>query len=558
MSTRLLAAASLILGLGSLVSAQTAGVYSRAMPPDAAAIQRLNLRTEWTLYLPVDNKRDPIATVQTIDDQLFVQTKTGLLIAIDAKTGQLQWSAMLGNGGHANIHPVAANSQFVYAANVTKLYSFHRYSGVTEFSTDMGTMPTAGLACDDTGVYLVLAMRPGAAGAHRVAVYDLPRPIGVKEAAANAALDPKNRDPRLQNPADDLAGRYPANGAYRTTNATEFEVSKRPPANEVPVGGLGGTRSPSLAALPKVTPPYSLEGQPSSPSLSTVPSLRQPYRMRNDYQRDIQQSPSIGTIPPSVAAALALTDLRPRGVEPPIRWEYGLTTRVMYPPLLTPYRVWLATDDRFVIALSKANKTTELVQPVSARISAPVAQGGVNAYVPLDDGTMVAFEGTAGNKTGGANILWRAQVGGIMSRTPLVTDDGVFAAGDNSGVSRVDRKTGEVIWRSDSAIDRVIAVNQEFAYLRDRQGRLHVFDARRPSDASSRHSVPLASINLQEFNIPITNTVSDRIFLAADNGLIVCLRDSSQKYARPMRMCPEATINPPPREKVGAALVPRN
>ena len=55
-----------------------------------------------------------------------------------------------------------------------------------------------------------------------------------------------------------------------------------------------------------------------------------------------------------------------------------------------------------------------------------------------------------------------------MNRTPLVTDDAVFAAGDNSGVARIDRKTGEVIWKSDIQIDRVMAVNHEFAYLRDR------------------------------------------------------------------------------------------
>lgn len=558
MVPRLAAAVALVLGLATLSAAQTLGVYSRAVPPDPAPLARLNLRTEWSLYLPIDGKRDTIASVQTLDDQLFVQTKTGLLIAVDARSGQIQWSANLGNGGHVNVYPVAVNSRYVYAANVTRLYSFHRYTGVTEFTVDLGTMPTAGLSADDAGVYLVLAMRPGSAGAHRIAVYDIPHPIGVEAAAANAAVDPKNRDPRLVNPVDDLATRYPSQGAYRSGNASEFESMRRPGVRDVPTGGLSGTKTPSLAALPRVTPPYTIEGQPTSPSLNPLPSLRQPYRMRNDFQKDIQQTPSIGTIPPSVAAALALTDLRPRGVEPPLRWEYGLMSRVLYAPLLTPMRVWLATDDRTVLALAKVDKTVELVQPVAARISATPSQAGLIAYVPLDDGTLMAIEGTTGNRAGGANVLWRAQVGGIMSRNPVVTEEAVFPAGDNSGVARVDRATGDVLWRSDSAIDRVVAVNNEFAYLRDRQGRLHVFDARRPTDPNSRKAVPLSGVDLGEFNIPVTNTATDRLFFAADNGLIVSLRDSSPKYATPVRMAPPATVNLPPRGKVGAAQVPIN
>jgi outer membrane protein assembly factor BamB len=551
MWSRLVAAAGLVLYLVNLSPAQPMGGYSRAIPPDSVPLARLNLKTEWTLNLPIEGKRDTIALIQTFDDQLFVQTRTGLLIAIDARTGQILWSAALGNGGYANVIPVAVNSQFVFTANVTRLYAFHRYTGVTEFSTDLGTLPTTGLAADESGVYAVLGIRPGSSGAHRVAVFDLPHPIGVQAAAANAKLDPKSRDPRLVNPVDDLAARYPATGAARTGNVTEFDQMRRPGAGEMPTGGYGGNRTPSLAAVQRVNPPYFSEVPQSAPSLNTLPSLRQPYRLRNDYQKDIQQSPSISTIPPSVAAALALTDLRPRGIEPPVRWEYGLTSRILYPLVLSPYRIWAVTDDRVMTAMSKVDKSIQVIQRTADPVAAPPSQGGTTGYFPIADGSVVAIDLTTGNVAGGATVTWRANVGGLANRTPLVSNEAVFAAGDNSGVVRVDRTTGELIWRSDAPIDRVAAVNEEFAYLRDRQGRLHVFDARRPTDPNTRRSAPLAGMELGEFNVPVTNTSTDRIYLAADNGLIVCLRDASAKYARPVRMSPEVIVNPPPKVKEG-------
>lgn len=550
MLPRLFAAVGLLVSLVGLGSAQTNGITSRAMPPDPGQLQRLNLKNEWSLYLPIENTRDSISLIQTFDDQLFIQTRTGLLIVVDARTGQIQWSAKLGNGGYTNVQPVAVNSMFVFASNVTRLYSFHRYSGVAEFSTDLGTMPTTGLAADESGVYTVLAMRPGGAGAHRIAVYDLPRPISVLEASANRELEAKNRDQKLVNPVDDLIVRYPPPGGYRAKNVTEFESMPRPTINEVPVGGLTSSRTPSLAAAPRVTPPYTRDVVQPTPSLGLLPSLRQPYRMRNDFQQDIQRTPSLQTIPPSVAAALALTDLRPRGVEPRMRWEYGITGRILFTPLLSPLRAWVATDGQVLMALSKLDKATEVTQRTAVAVSATPSQADVMGYFPLGDGSVVAIDLSGGNLVGGASVRWRANLGGIANRTPYLTEDAVFASGDDSGVARVDRRNGEIVWRSDSQIDRVLAVTPEFAYLRDRQGRLHVFDARRATNPGNKWSTPLSGIDLGEFNIPVTNTVSDRVFLAADNGLIVCLRDASAKYARPVRVVPVANVNPPPKAKV--------
>jgi outer membrane protein assembly factor BamB len=533
--------------------AQVRGVYSRAIPPDKAALERLNLKIEWTAYIPVEGRRDTLTHIQTIDDQIFVQTRTGLLIAGDALTGRLQWVAQLGNGGYANSYPVAANSQLVFVANVTTLYAFHRYTGVTEFVVDLESPPTVGLAADESGVYCVLGMRSGTSGAHRVAVYNLPRPLPVP-AAPTAPADPNQppvNDPKAVNPVDDLMQRYAPQGMYRTNLPDVFEPTKRTSMLEIPSGGYTGSSSPSLATLERITPPYTLDRGLSSYSLSVVPSLRQPYRLRNDFQRDIQQTPSISTIPPSVAAALAMSDLRPRNVTPPLRWEFALTSRILYQPFLTPTRVWVATDNQILTALNKKDKTIEVMQKLADPISAYPARAGLTAYVPLATGDLVAVEGSGGNLAGGANILWRTPTGGINNRTPFVTEKLIYAQGDNSGITCLDRANGELLWRTDSTADMVIAANHEFLYVRDRQGRFLVFDAKRATDPARKRSAPLSGLDLSEFNINIVNTASDRVYLAADNGLVVCLRDLSPKYDRPVRIAPEVIVNAPRPDPVG-------
>lgn len=548
------AAAAVLLAAALPAPAQQNNVYSRAVPPDKAALERLNLKTEWTANIPVQGRRDTLTQIQTIDDQIFVQTRTGLLIAGDALTGQLQWFVQLGNGDSANTYPVAANSKLVFAAHVTKLHAFHRYTGTVEFVTDLASPPTTGLAADEGGVYAALGMRTGNSGAHRIVAYDFPRPIAIADAAKGPPdpTAPPTRDPKAVNPVDNLMQRYAPEHMYRTNQADVFDRSRGRPPAEAPVGGFTGSRTPSLSALPRVTPPYTLENQSYTPSVNVLPSLRQPYRLRNDFQKDIQQTPSIGVIPPSVAASLALADLRPRNVEPPQRWEYGFTTRVLFAPYLTPTRVWAVTGDNAVVALNKRDKKVEVNQRLADPISALPGRAGLMAYVPLGSGYLVAVEGSGGSLDGGANIVWRTPVGGVGNRTPFVTEKYVYYQGDSSGVTCLDRATGEVVWRSDDTADRVIGANQEFVYVRDRQGRFLVYDARRPTNPVTKRAAPLGGLDLAEFDVHVVNTASDRVYLAADNGLIVCLRDLNAKYARPVRVSPEPTINAVPKVAVDA------
>ncbi len=467
----------------------------------------------------------------------------------------MQWAAQLGNGGYTNTNPVAVNSVYVFVSNVTTVYSFHRYTGVVEFVMDMGTQPSTGFAADDLYLYCVLGVQTGYSGAHRVAVYNLPRPIQIQETAKALQVDPNGkpiRDPKSVNPVDNLMGRYPPETMTRANSDSFDNIGRRSRTTEAPVAGFSGSRTPSLAALPRVTPPYTLETDLNSDSINLLPSFRQPYRLRTDFQKDIQQVASIGTIPPSVAAALALSDLRPKGIQPKLHWEYGFSSRVIFPVSLTPLRVWAITDARELISLSKLDKKLEASQVLDDPVAASPARAGVLMYLPLGSGYLLSIDAASGVLGGGANVLWRSTVGGICNRTPFVTDAMVYAQGDDSGVVCVDRKSGDVLWRTEASADRVLAANRDFLYVRNRLGKLLVYDAKRATDPEGKRSLPLAGIDLSEFNIPITNTVSDRLFLAADNGLIVCLRDNSAKYARPVRICPEATVNAQPKGSVEA------
>lgn len=555
MRLRSVAALGFVLGAACLANGQPR--TAAPQPPDKATLDRLHLRSEWAVNIPMDGNRDAVTLIQTLGDQLFIQTRTGRLIAMDAASGHLQWSTTLGSGQFTNTYPVAVNSRFVFAANVTTLHAFHRYSGLTEFVTEMGTMPTAGLTADENTLFAVLATRPGYAGASRVEAYRLPRPISIHAATAEKsgsdAASAAFRGNPPPNPVDTLMKRYPSSGAPKLDPQTDIAPNRKVGLRTVPAGGYSGTPTPSLTVVPTVNPPYVRESGVGTPSIGIMPSLLPPYRLTGSGSR-VQQSASLVSIPPSVAAALALSDFKPKSIQPEKVLEVGLMSRILYPILLTPLRAWAATDNDTIVAVSTRSRTTEVVQKTSDRVAATPAQAYDMGYFPIADGNLLAIDLTTGNLTGGANVIWRATVGGLMNHPPLATRDAIFVSGEDSGVARVDRTTGYVLWKSENAADRVLAANDDFVYIHNQQGRLLLYDARKTSDPNQGRMRPLTGIDLPAFNLPVMNTVTDRLYLAADSGLIVCLRDAAAKYSKPVRMAP---LPPPPPPPPAAAPAPK-
>jgi len=551
MWVRVLGVCSLLSLAAGLVMAEPTSRAPR--PPEKATLDRLNLRMDWTVHLPMQANRDAITLVQSLDDQLFVQTRTGNLFAMDATTGRLQWSATLGDGRASNTVAVAVNSRFVYAIHVTTLYSFHRYSGAVEFRMDLDTLPTAGLSANEELIFTVMSSRPGTAGASRLEVFRLPRPIALPVSVAGKDVA---RGSPVPNPVDVLIQRYPAMGVPRNLDEPEVFAGPRPSTRPLPAGSVSGSRTPSLAVTQSVNPPYTLEGGGGrTPEILTLHSLQQPYRNQSKDGRKIQHSPSVTVIPPSLAASLALTDLRPKEIRPKKELDVATTSRLLFPPMLTPLRAWIVTDRNELMASSSKAPKREVLEVVEDRVSALPGQANDVGYFPLANGAMLAIDLNRGNLVS-ASQVWRSTVGGLMDHAPLVTRDSVYASGENSGVARVDRATGNVLWKTEDSADQLLASNEDFIYVRNNQGRLLIFDRKPQLDPSVGRIKPLASADLSAFNVPFMNTMTDRLFLVADNGLIVCLRDANPRYSRPMRMAPEPVKARDPKPGDPAAPMP--
>src|SRR3989442_15151423 len=88
---KLIAAAALLLVPAAAFAQNPTRVYPSAGLPSREALDRPNLKLAWRPYVPPDHRRDGLYSVQLVDDQVFVQTRSGSVVAIGAHDGVLQW-----------------------------------------------------------------------------------------------------------------------------------------------------------------------------------------------------------------------------------------------------------------------------------------------------------------------------------------------------------------------------------------------------------------------------------------------------------------------------------
>jgi outer membrane protein assembly factor BamB len=551
-----------LLAVAAAAPAAVAQLPARqAAPIDRDALDRLNLRADWNAYIPVAGQRDGLAHVQPVDDQqIYVQTKAGLLVAVDARTGRQQWSHQFANS-YAGSYPVAVNVKYCFAVNLGKVYCFNRYTGSLMLEQDLREAfphreetPVSGPVADNRNVYLQMA-------SGWLISYLLPPQLEYRPEVQG--VDAKARPLGQTNVADQVAKDY---ATYRNLPATTAGSNDYRVRYVEPDRNAGTNRdqaTPSISALHSVVPPYELNRREAVPSLAAMPgSILPPYTLVPEHLKYNQPTPSIN----SQSALYRLDEdssLRAVGDKLKREWRYVTPQRSTSQPVLvdnsadpSASRVWVSTVGSPIVALNKVGGSEEVVGKLPGVPLSPLV--GPYAYTPtdllgfvsLDTGIVLAIDLTGGfrspdRKSTPVVYEWKSPVGGQMDHPPIAGPDAVYVSGTRNGCAKLDAKTGELRWRTDRKIDQVLAVNRDYMYARDGRGTLTVFALNGRPDPRTEYLRPSTSLSLPEFTVGVSNTQTDRILLGGDNGLLVCLRDASAKYAKPTRMAPPATLPPP-------------
>jgi outer membrane protein assembly factor BamB len=236
-------------------------------------------------------------------------------------------------------------------------------------------------------------------------------------------------------------------------------------------------------------------------------------------------------------------------------WDYSTNQRVENKALIGKNVIFLAIPNGTYLGLPKVSGDPSGGNQESYRYigdspftTAP-SQSEDAAYLATQDAQLYAV----GIDTG--KVLWRYVPGRPVRRPPVpvdvsgaAADRDLYVSAESKGLARLNRDTGEPDWnirQSDfnSDADRLLAVNPKFVYATDGGGRMLVLDR--------KNGRQLSRYDIRDFVFPVVNGSSDRIYLASNDGLIVCLRDKD--YIQPLlyqKEAPRAPAEKPLKERI--------
>jgi len=189
-------------------------------------------------------------------------------------------------------------------------------------------------------------------------------------------------------------------------------------------------------------------------------------------------------------------------------WSAPVGSMVIAPPVCTDSKVVACGTSRIAVMDKDDGDLTWTWRPEFATIDQGAVVDAENAYVGASDGAIYALNLEDGS------IVWRRVIDGTPAQTPIIKGEVVVAVGDPSGLSGLDRKTGNLLWNV-SNVKSVIAMGQNNAYCAPVAGQT------------------IIAVNIQtgkiEFSIP---TPEFKSFVSNPNdSLIVGLTHNNQLFA---------------------------
>lgn len=121
--------------------------------PTPAELERFGLERAWWSQATLDSSTDKLLHLTADEELLYAQSRTGILTAFDAETGERLWSRLLGTP-EAPSFPVSTNSDQLLLATGMNLFALDKFNGKLLWQLNLPTHPSTAPEVNDVQVYI--------------------------------------------------------------------------------------------------------------------------------------------------------------------------------------------------------------------------------------------------------------------------------------------------------------------------------------------------------------------------------------------------------------------
>ena len=144
---------ALLVLSGTVLCAIASGPARADSPIPQEDLERFGLERAWFTQITAHGALAEVEHVRLSDDLLLVQTRNGVLDAIETNSGRIRWSRRLGNPDYPS-HAPSGNRNFVATLNGRTAYVLNRFTGDVVWSREFDGAPGAGPVLGVTQLFI--------------------------------------------------------------------------------------------------------------------------------------------------------------------------------------------------------------------------------------------------------------------------------------------------------------------------------------------------------------------------------------------------------------------
>jgi outer membrane protein assembly factor BamB len=198
-----------------------------------------------------------------------------------------------------------------------------------------------------------------------------------------------------------------------------------------------------------------------------------------------------------------------------LAWTFRTGGRVPYAPVSNGAIVCIPSEDGSLYGLQTKDHHRQFQFETDQPLGAPIGQLGDQIVVATKDLKVYSLSA----KTGA--LKWEVLTGYHVHQQPRIIDQHVFVCTDGAGMRCLSAEDGHEAWMCREAT-RFLAATPAVVYASTYVDDVLVIDR-----ANGRR---IGEFSLRGFPVRVANDRTDRLYVASDTGLVLCLRERERDY----------------------------
>lgn len=208
-------------------------------------------------------------------------------------------------------------------------------------------------------------------------------------------------------------------------------------------------------------------------------------------------------------------NLLPQWTNVALLWRYKAAGEITTQAISNDLTLNFASRDKSLYALTAADRKLQWQFETDRAVSAPLGHSPGFVYLASEDFNVFCIKQDTGS------VRWQFVAGLPIKKEVRVIGNNCYVFPHRGGVFCISKTSGERRWKKPYMED-FVGATKNLVFLTDNLGQVSIL--------ASADGAPIGSLKLQNFKIRYGNELTDRLYMATESGLIICLREQNKEF----------------------------